>query len=530
MEANWFERIDAIFQQARKDLYYPPIAKIEPAQIEKMEITFSGPKYRLRVGKGILEKFSGKALLGIFHHELNHWAKHPYDLKTLILEYHWLGETTAKDDIRNLFDDVIVNLDLVINRGLDEVAQAYREQPATSKIDRLLRVFYTRVTGTDFGCIRVGSILEQRISDLCTINFLDLSRVRLKSNIRRFAHIIEDLLEETIELPFLFFALRDFRAENVSKAMEGIAREVLPQEYRRIAAELLKELENSGELSAGKRSGGVGISPGRKVPAKDLERPDVSWYRSRANRYSISIESLIKQGSLYPNQITFFELDDSIDTFHPVESYGKLLPSLAKKHELEEFERFGEISVPDAVVIMDSSGSMPNPKEVISYAVLGAFAVSRNYFELGARVGVINFSHVNLALAPTRNRQRVYEMLRTYQGHGTTLHIDDLDRYVSSLGGGVKDYILLTDAGIENIGEVVEYLSEVQGRLTIIWLKTGTDFDDRFRENHEFFKMKLPASVTFVEVANAQDIPRIAVGRAFGEVYGSAQEIVTKES
>jgi hypothetical protein len=121
-------------------------------------------------------------------------------------------------------------------------------------------------------------------------------------------------------------------------------------------------------------------------------------------------------------------------------------------------------------------------------------------------------------------------MLKTYQGHGTTLPIDDLARYVRSLGGGVKDYILLTDAGIENIGEVVEYLSKVQGRLTIIWLKTDTDFDDRFRENHEFFTMKLPASVTFVEVADVQDIPRIAVGRAFGEVYGSAQEIIRKES
>lgn len=530
MDADWLDRIKPIFKEARKDLFYPPIVKVEPAQIETMEITFSGPKYRLLVGKEITEKFSSEALLGIFHHELNHWVKHPYDVRTLILEYYWLGETTEKDEIRNLYDDVIVNLDLVINRGLQEIAQAYRELAAASKIDRLLQAFYSRVTGIDFGGVGLEAELQERVESLRTIDFLDRSKVRLKSNIRRFAKIIEDLLDEKSELPFIFFALRDFGKENITRAMESIAGEVLPQEYQKIAAEVIEELKNSGELPPENRSGGVGISPGEKVLVKDLERPDVSWYRSRARRYSISIESLIKQGSLYPDQITDFELDDSIDIFNPVESYGKVLPSLAKKHELAEFERYGEISVPDAVIIIDSSGSMPNPGEVASYAVLGAFSLARNYLDLGARVGVINFSNVNLELGPTRNRQRVYEMLKIYQGHGTTLHIDDLDQYVRSIVEGVRDYILITDAGIENIGEVVDYFSEVKGRFTIIWLKSESEFEDKFKENYELFRKKLPGSVTFAEVAHEQDIPRIAVGKTFGEVYGSDQEIVRKES
>ena len=529
MDAPWFDKIQPIFKQARKDLYYPPIVKVEPAQIETMEITFSGPKYRLLVGREITEKFSSQALLGIFHHELNHWVKHPYDVRTVILEYCWLGETNEKDEIRNLFDDVIVNLDLLINKGLREVAQAYRELPAASKVDRLLRAFYSRVTGIDFGGVTLEAELQERIHSLSTIDFLDLSNVRLKNNIRRFAKVIGDLLDEKSELPFICVALRDFGAENITRAMESIAGEVLPQEYQRIAAEVVEVL-NSDKLSVERRSGGPGISPGEKLRISYLERPDISWYRTRARRYSVSIESLIKQGSLYPDQITDFELDDSIDTFNPIESYGKVLPSLAKKHELAEFERYGEISVPDAVIIIDSSGSMPNPEEVVSYAVLGGFSLARNYLALGARVGVINFSNSNLELVPTRNRQRVYETLKIYQGHGTTLHIDDLDQYVRSMDAGGRDYILITDAGIENMGEVVDYFSEVKGRLTIIWLKSGTEFEEQFRENYQLFRERLPGSVTFAEVAHEKDIPRIAVGKTFGEVYGSDQEIIRKES
>ena len=213
-----------------------------------------------------------------------------------------------------------------------------------------------------------------------------------------------------------------------------------------------------------------------------------------------------------------------------VESYGKVLPSLAKKHEWSEFERYGEISVPDAVIIIDSSGSMPNPGEVVSYAVLGGFSLARNYLDLGARVGVINFSNLNLELGPTRNRQRVYEMLKIYQGHGTTLHIDDLDQYIRSMNAAGRDYILITDAGIENMGEVVDYFLEVKGRLTIIWLKSESEFEEQFKENYQLFRKRLPGSVTFAEVAREQDIPRIAVGKTFGEVYGSDQEIIRKES
>ncbi len=507
--------------QAREDLYYPPIAKLEPAEIETIKVDLSGQKHKILAGKSAVDEFSDQALLGILHHELNHWAKHPYDIKTIILEQFWLGDTSQKNILRNLYDDVIVNLDLVINKGLGQVAQAYRESPPSSKLDRLLRAFFSQVTEMDFGAGELDPDLEEKLSLLLSIDFLDLSRIRIKNNIRRFAEIVEDLSGDEIASPFGLFTLGDFRTEEILTAMEGIAREVTPREYEGIAAEVLKEFKEASLQLPKRRTVGKGISRGRKELLQELQKPDISWYRSRARRYSISIKSLIKQGSLYPNQIIDFELDDSIETFNPVESYGKVLPSLAKNHQLEEFERYGELLVPDAVIIMDSSGSMANPDELVSYAVLGAFAVARNYLDSGARVGVINFSNSNLTLAPTRDRQSIYEMLKTYQGYGTTLHIDDLAQYADAIPGGTKDYILITDAGIENVDKVIEFFRTVEDRLTVIWIRGEGDFDEKFKENYEQFIKQLPATVTFVEIAREQDIPRIAVGKMFGEVYAN---------
>lgn len=519
----WMNEIQELFRRARRDLYYPPIDKLEPAATRTIKVDLTARRHKIFIGKGVVEQYSPAALLGILHHELNHWARHPYDLKTVILEQAWLGEAPQKNLIRNLYDDTVVNLDLVVNKGLEQVAQAYREMPLGSGLDRLMRSFYADVTGIDFGHVAIDAELEEKLRELQAINFLDLGRIHIKHNIRRFAEILQDLIEDEVVLPFTLFSLEDFRTEEIFKAMEGIADEVTPREYQAIADEVLQELQKPGLKPVKRKTGGKGISPGKRQLLQELERPEVAWYRSRARRYAIAIESLVKQGSLYPAEITDFDLDDGIDNFDPVESYGKILPSLAKRHKLAEFERYGEISVPDAVIMMDSSGSMANPENVVSYAVLGAFAVARNYFNFGAKVGVINFSNSNLLLEPTVDRQAVYEMLKTYQGYGTTLHIDDLDRYVANLpaGVGVKDYILITDAGIENVDKVIEYFGTIEGRLTVIWIKGEGDFDEKFKENYERLIKQLPPSVTFAEVGREQDIPRIAVGKMFGAIYES---------
>ncbi|NWF53125.1 MAG: VWA domain-containing protein [Nitrospirae bacterium] len=496
--------VDNIFRQARKDLYYPPIVKVEMADVQTGKIDLLSRGYRILVGRDIVKKLSQKALLGLFHHELNHWAKHPYDAKIVILEDHFLGGMPDKDAIRNFYDDIVVNLDLIVNKGLRDVAVTYQELLARARIDRLLRAFYQEVTGIDFGEVGLESELSERLAKLSEIDFLNTSRDRIKANIRRFAVIVWDLVDEETFLPFCFFSLRDFGPVEIEKAMRYIAKELDPKEYREISGKVLNVIKETG----------VGHS--RKSLLKDLEKPDISWYKTMAQRYAIYIEAFSKRGSLYPHELKDFELDDNLDTYSPIESLGKILPGLAKRYNMEEFEGYGELSLPDALIIIDSSGSMRDPDKDISYAVLGAFSIARNYLEHGSIVGVINFSDSNLELEPTWERDEVYRMLKMYQGGGTTLHLGQLGKFLAKVVNREKiDYIMITDAGIDNIISVVDYLSKLKGRITIIWIKSDVKGYERFENAYKLLKKGLSSSVTFVEIEDEKDIPHIIVGKSF---------------
>lgn len=491
-----------LFKKARKDLLYPPIYKVELADIELSGIDFSG-RWKILISKKAIDNFSAEALLGIFHHQLNHWAKHPYDAKTIILENHYLGEIPNRTEIRNLYDDAVVNLDLIINKGLSEIATAYRESIPKNKSDKVLRAFYKEVTGLDFGDFIIEPELKDKVKALLEIDFLNTKGTFLKLNIRKFAFIMQDLIEGEKTIPFGSFSLKQLNPQEIRKSLRNLAKELSLDEYRQIVNNILSEIEHS-------------ISPGNKALAVELTRPDVRWYEAKALDYTIYIESIYRDGSLYPNEIKDYDLEESIDHYSPVESYGMLIPGIAKKYTLEGFEGGGDAIPSDAVLIIDASGSMTQPDINLSYAVLSAFCLAKNFIENGSKVGVVNFSDRNITLLPTYEKQKVFETLITYQGGGTTLHIEDFLKYLgmANLKGREDiDYIIITDAGIHNLEALVNNFRKIKGRITFLWIKLGESFKERFK----IIKESLPTNVTFVEIDDPKDMAKIAVGKAFRE-------------
>ncbi|AEA47856.1 VWA domain-containing protein [Archaeoglobus veneficus] len=463
-----------VFEKARKDMLYPPIGlTITDGDVCKLEFS---RKHRLVIGRDFARKFSEKGLLGAFHHALNHWAKHPYDLKTIILESFWLRNYENGNEIRELFDDVVANLDLVVNRGLDAIAETYRELPVEGEADALLRAYFSEITGLDFGKFELSDELERRLSVLLKIDFLD--RRKLKSNIQLFAELFSDL---DISLPFENPSLDDFSKQEIERALAEIAKDVDLEEFEEISKFL-------------------GISGGEGKQ----RRADVEWYRHKASRYVVYIESSARTGSLYPNELVDFSLDDAIDFYSPIESYGKIIPGIAKKYEAEEFE--GQSSeARNAVIIIDSSGSMKNPQKC-SYAVLGAFAIARSYMDMGGKVGVINFSGRSIEVPPSRGND-VYEALAVYQGGGTRLDVEKLKSYVEKYDCAECDFILITDAGIENIEEAVAYLSSLRS-LTVIWIREYAKDVEDFRKRSGRLK---GIAANFIEVEDERDIPKIVI-------------------
>uniref|UniRef100_A0A7C4EMF3 VWA domain-containing protein n=1 Tax=Thermodesulfovibrio aggregans TaxID=86166 RepID=A0A7C4EMF3_9BACT len=495
------EFVNELFKRARKNLLYPPILKVELSDIDISEIDFSG-RHKIRIGKNAIKTLSKDALLGIFHHELNHWIKHPYDVKTIILENYYLGNIQNKTEIRNLYDDVVVNLDLLINKELFEITASYREIPPKGKADRLLRFFYKEVTGLNFGYFSVEPELKEKLKALLEIDFLNTTEESLKINIKKFASVMKDLVDEEVFIPFSIFSLKEMKPDEIRKALRTLAKEIDLSDYRAIVEAVFKEIK-------------PGMTPGDKSLLKDFQKPDIKWYETRAFDYAVYIKSIFRDGSFYPNEIKDFDIEESMDLYNPVESYGKVIPGIAKKHSLEGFDGCGDTALPDAVIIIDSSGSMTHPDIKLSYAVLSAFCIARNYIENGSNVGVINFSDRNISILPMKDRQKIYETIKLYQGGGTTFHIDDFDNYLSKAGikeRKIADYIFITDAGIHNLEALLSYFSKIQGRVTILWIKTG-----QFKENFQSIKKSLKDTVTLIEVENEMDLPKIIVGKSFRE-------------
>ncbi|MBW1837702.1 MAG: hypothetical protein JRI99_12325, partial [Deltaproteobacteria bacterium] len=79
-----------------------------------------------------------------------------------------------------------------------------------------------------------------------------------------------------------------------------------------------------------------------------------------------------KSGFMYPCSHVPWEVSRPYQDIDPWTSFGKIMPGITQTWKRVEGEVFGqEEGIPDCIVIIDSSGSMQNPKHSLSYAVLG---------------------------------------------------------------------------------------------------------------------------------------------------------------
>lgn len=457
--------VNEIFERAREDLYYPPL-DFEVRDVQRSYIDFSSREFKIVLSYNQIRALSKRSLLGLLHHELNHWVKHPYDLKTLILESYWLRDWKDYSKIRNAFDDIVVNLDL-IEKDLRDVVNVYRELKPNSALENIVRAVLSELTGLDFGEYELSEEMESKIDDLLKIDYLDTRKSVLKQNIVRFAEIVGEKDYKTI---FINFDFRDFPDSKIFRAMKEISQDFEREEFRSVFRF-------------------VGIDRSESTFEEDA---DIVWYLARATNY-LKFTRSKGSGSLYPNEIKDFCLEDSLDLYNPIESYMKFIPGIAKKFSLKDFEGFSR-SKEDLVIVIDSSGSMSDPKREKSLAVLMAFAIAKKRIEEGGRVGVVNFSGRTVTLHPTRSYD-VFKYIKAYQGGGTYLDLKVLKDFMKNVRG---KYVMITDGGIDNFDEVKDFLSRFD---LIVWISR----DVKGRE--EFERIKSLENV--FEVRREEDIVEV---------------------
>jgi len=428
----------------------------------------------------------------LMDHGVAHHTCCPWDFSTYLKLY-----AQAKKVLRDpkmarravgYFTDVVADT-YCVRRGDTKLPQLYRHMER-GEVEETLVSLYQEIWGMDLGASGHGDVVRR----LSRIPYLD--RKKWEENVRRFARAIKPLLEEAEdeENPMGEHGPSDFSSEEIGQGLRMLASQGLDS-FREIVQDLGEEL-----LAAG----GMGRGRGNPVDV------DVLFYMKLAEGYALPVQKvpMEKSGSLYPYSHSPWEVGKPIKDLDIWTSFGKLLPGVSQIWERREGEVFGSSEgTPDCIVVIDSSGSMTDPRKRLSYAVLGAACAADAYLRNGAQVAVYNFSDAlrgGMEVLPfSSERGAIYRTICRYFGGGTALDL----RALESLRTDDPDIFLITDMQITNLRKVVDYLKGVRSRVTVVHIGENRhvqEFKERTEES---------GHISVYPVERQEDIPKIVLGK-----------------
>jgi len=248
----------------------------------------------------------------------------------------------------------------------------------------------------------------------------------------------------------------------------------------------------------------MGYGAGNPVDANRL------YYMKLAENYALPLRKVPMKGSgyLHPHSHRPWEVCQPFQDLDPWSSFGKFLPGITQVWERREGQIYGkQEKTPNCLVIIDSSGSMVDPRTQLSYAVLGGGCAADGYLRHGAKVAVYNFSDAPAGgseyLPFTTSRSLIYRVLCRYFGGGTAI---DLDEVTSVAQESEADIFLITDMQITNLDQTVTRLSILKNRVTAVHVgkKSGA---------LRFIKASVKnQNISVFGVNETNDIPRIVLG------------------
>jgi hypothetical protein len=291
--------------------------------------------------------------------------------------------------------------------------------------------------------------------------------------------------------------LQQYSAGEIGKGLNQFAQRGL-HAFRAMVEDFREELEAAGQLPE------AGMGRGRETPAD----ADLLFYMKRASAYSLPIRTvpMEKVGGQNPHSHSPWEVGRPVQDIDVWTSFGKILPGISQVWERRQGETHGtDDGTPDCLVVIDSSGSMTNPCEQLSYAVLGAGCAADAYLSRHRRVAVYNFSDApsdgREILGFNRDRRTIYRTLCRYFGGGTALHLPDL----KALRRKHTDIFIITDMQITNLESVIDYLLETDCRVTAVHV-------GRTREAERFRKaVGTSRNICVYPVEQQEDIPNIVL-------------------
>jgi hypothetical protein len=454
---------------------------------------------------------AGDVLEGLLDHAVSHYLYCPWDFSTHMKLY-----SEAKKILKNkqtaqratdLFMDVVADT-YCLSKKETPIPEIYRHLPK-GEVDQVMHALCQRIWGVDLG-VEGHDSLSRKLSRL---PYLDRSRWR--ESVRRFARAVQVLLEEEEqegsadgEGSMDSHGLQQYSAEEIARGLQELARDASsPKEFKEIVRDYEEELAEAGDL----KEEGMGYGPGKSLDA------DILFYMKLAENYLLPIRKtpMEKSGSLYPHHHVSWEISRPYRDIDPWTSFGKIMPGITQTWQCLEGEVAGkEEGTPDCIVIIDSSGSMTEPRRHLSHAVLGGACAGDAYLRNGAEVAVYNFSDAHAGgarvLQYSRNRKKIYRTLCHYFGGGTQLRLEHIE---GLQGERNPDIFVITDMQITNLEAVIGYFNDCENRVTAVHI------GDNKRARIFSQCMSTQGNVSIFSVKQKEDIPRIVLGKVREYLY-----------
>jgi len=505
--------LQKVWPRAREKHLYPQLPT--PQLVEGgEEVALDIKSKKLQISASFLENIKvmmdpEEAVEAVLDHGIAHYMYCPWDFHTHLTLYSEakkaMKDKKMAQKATSYFLDVVANTYCVKERET-KLPELYRRLPKEG-VQGVLASLYQKIWGVDLGADEEH---EEKVRRLARIPYLEKRRWR--ESIKKFAKVIEDLLEEELKAeqgqdrkapnPLGEHSLDNYSLEEIDRGLRNFASTVQDlQEFKETVEDLKEELNERGYAM-----GGMGRGEGNPIDA------DLLYYMKLAENYTLPIRKLPmeKSGDLHPHSHSPWEVGKPFQDIDPWTSFGKIMPGLTQTWVRREGEVYGEMeSTPDCLIIIDSSGSMTNPRERLSYAVLGAACACNAYLKNEARVAVYNFSDAfrgnKLLLEFSRQREAIYRAICRYFGGGTALDLEDVAYLLRQADH--PDIFIITDMQITNLEKLIEFFSGIENRVTAVHLGHNVH-TARFREG-----LKKKRNISLFPVREKEDIPKIVLGK-----------------
>jgi hypothetical protein len=529
-EHNLQSIIEEIWPKLKKKHLYPeiPIPKVretskrEKGEAEKDEdVGLEMRQKQLTINGAFVSQMKDKmseerVIEALLDHGITHYTFCPWDFHTHLRLYaaakKVVGDKELAKQVSNHFIDVIADTHCVQKRST-EIPELHRNL-RKGAVEEVIASLYQKIWGMDLGIPPSEKGVKGRtdiVRRLARIPYLD--RSRWGESIQKFARTLKPLfIEDQKEQggqggkgernPQGEHDLNHYSSEEIDQGLRDYARQTMTlSEFKDVVEDFSNELIGAGYGM----EGGMGRGQGNPVDA------DVLFYMKLAENYSIPIKKfpLEEKGSLHPHSHCPWEIGGPFQDVDIWTSFGKIMPGITQIWTKREGRGRGEIEgIPDCLIVIDSSGSMINPRKSLSYAVLGAACATNAYLHNNSKVAVYNFSDAPMGgkdiLNYTDRREDIYRVLCKYFGGGTALDLEDLMPLIQ--GKKKLDLFIITDMKITNLEALIGLFGQIQNRVTAVHIGDNP-YAARFEKAFERRK-----NISIYTVKRTEDIPHIVLG------------------